>query len=93
LVIGGVLLFVPLACFVGIPLAIVGFVLLLVGAIMEGPRPVYAYPMPYAVPPYQPVQPPVAQAPPVCPRCGQPVTFVAQYQRWYCQAENLYPWG
>jgi len=25
-----------------------------------------------------------------CPRCGQPLQFVAQYQRWYCGSEQQY---
>lgn len=25
-----------------------------------------------------------------CPTCGRPLTFVSQYQRWYCPAENRY---
>lgn len=28
-----------------------------------------------------------------CPRCGRPLTYVYQYQRWHCPAENVYPWG
>ncbi len=106
LVVGVVLLFIPFVCFVGIGLAIIGFILLLVGAVAEGPRPtVYGYPPAYA-PPYQayppypgtaPVGPPVQQAPgaapPHCPRCGQPLEFAYQYGRWYCRAENVYPWG
>ena len=79
LVLGGVISFIPFVCFVGIPLAIIGFILLLVGAVMEGPQPMYAVPMPYAAPPYgygpypgQPAYP--GQAPyPVQPQYpGQP---------------------
>ena len=53
------------------------------------PAPVQPTPQPtpaYAAPAAQP-------ATPNCPRCGRPVTYVPQYQRWYCQAENVYPWG
>jgi len=25
-----------------------------------------------------------------CPRCGQPLEFVAQYQRWFCRQEQQY---
>ncbi len=25
-----------------------------------------------------------------CPSCGQPVIFIAQYQRWYCPQEEEY---
>lgn len=28
-----------------------------------------------------------------CPRCGQPLTYVYQYQQWYCAAEGVYPWA
>jgi hypothetical protein len=33
---------------------------------------------------------PGAGAAPNCPRCGSPLQFVAQYQRWYCTRENQY---
>jgi hypothetical protein len=38
---------------------------------------------------------PVSAAPPpppqsLCPTCGQPLTYVQQYNRWYCQNENKY---
>jgi len=28
--------------------------------------------------------------PPVCPTCGGPLTYVQQYQRWYCEKERKY---
>jgi len=31
----------------------------------------------------QPVQP-AAQAQPICPTCRGPLTWIPQYQRWYC---------
>jgi hypothetical protein len=43
----------------------------------------------------QPMQPQMG-APPAqqqqhpCPRCGTPLQFVAQYQRWFCPRENNY---
>jgi len=37
-------------------------------------------------PPGTPPPPP----PPNCPTCGRPLTYVAQYQRWYCQYEQKY---
>lgn len=37
----------------------------------------------------QPMQPQQAAAP-NCPRCGQPLQFVAQYQRWFCAREQQY---
>lgn len=61
------------------------------------PPPYPQYPGAPVAPPGQPVQPGPAPAPPAqvprCPRCGQPLEYVAQYQRWYCRAENVYPWG
>jgi sporulation protein YlmC with PRC-barrel domain len=39
-------------------------------------------------------QQPMAQASPsqtpVCPTCGQPLTYIPQYQRWYCYKDNKY---
>ena len=51
---------------------------------------------PYGQQPQQPAmqqqQPagPGAGATPNCPRCGAPLQFVAQYQRWFCSRENQY---
>lgn len=47
-----------------------------------------APPMAAAAPP-----PPVAAAPPaapICPKCGQPTTYIAQYGRYYCYTDQLY---
>jgi len=38
---------------------------------------------------------PTAQQPqqsqtPVCPTCGGPLTYIAQYQRWYCYKDKKY---
>jgi hypothetical protein len=33
---------------------------------------------------------PGAGGAPTCPRCGSPLQFVAQYQRWFCSRENQY---
>jgi len=40
---------------------------------------------------YQQVPPtgPAASAP-TCPTCGQPLTYIQQYQRWYCDNEKKY---
>jgi sporulation protein YlmC with PRC-barrel domain len=27
---------------------------------------------------------------PVCPICGEPLTYIAQYQRWYCYKDKQY---
>jgi hypothetical protein len=65
---------------VGIPIAIAGFVILIYGAVKEE-RPVMMYPPMYTVP---------AVAPAVCPACGTPLQWVAQYQRWFCPRCNAY---
>ena len=60
------------------------------------PPPQYAPPGYAPQPPVQPVQPPMtppAAATQNCPRCGQPLQYVQQYQRWYCPTERVYPWG
>lgn len=40
-----------------------------------------------AYPSHPPGIPPTAPSPsaPTCPTCGQPLTYIQQYQRWYCQ--------
>lgn len=90
--VGSILTFIPFV-------SIVGFILLLVGysrassKMRTGWSP--ARPMGYGVPPT-----PMAAAPPtpgmaapaagVCPSCGQPTTWMAQYNRWYCTKEQKY---
>ncbi len=46
-------------------------------------------------PPMVPAPAPPSPQPrtPHCPRCGQPLQYVQQYQKWYCPAERVYPWG
>jgi sporulation protein YlmC with PRC-barrel domain len=34
-------------------------------------------------------QPQQAQAP-ICPTCGGPLTYIQQYQRWYCYKDKKY---
>ena len=41
--------------------------------------------LPPAYPAYAPSAPATAPPPPTCPTCGQPLTYIQQYQRWYCQ--------
>jgi uncharacterized membrane protein len=49
----------------------------------------YTAPAPVAPPP--PAPPPVAApAAPNCAKCGRPTTYIAQYGRYYCYADNLY---
>jgi sporulation protein YlmC with PRC-barrel domain len=33
---------------------------------------------------------PIGQQPPVCPICGGPLTYIPQYQRWYCYKDKKY---
>jgi sporulation protein YlmC with PRC-barrel domain len=35
-------------------------------------------------------QQPAAQSPPLCPSCGKPLTWIPQYQRWYCYNDKKY---
>jgi sporulation protein YlmC with PRC-barrel domain len=37
----------------------------------------------------QPIQP-TQSTQPLCPTCNKPLTFVQQYQRWYCYNEKKY---
>ena len=76
--IGGIFFF-PLFC-VGPILAIIGFVLLLYGALKEEPHPVYVN-LPAS--PYGP-------APTYCPQCGSPLQWVPQYGRGFCPRCGAY---
>jgi len=38
----------------------------------------------------QPVAQQAQQAAPVCPTCGGPLTYIQQYQRWYCYKDKKY---
>ena len=41
--------------------------------------------------PQAPVQPQQAQTQqPTCPTCGGPLTYIQQYQRWYCYKDKKY---
>jgi len=58
------------------------------------PQPVQPPMQPPVQQPMQPqMQAPAATGATYCPRCGRPLEYVYQYQRWYCRAENVYPWG
>jgi sporulation protein YlmC with PRC-barrel domain len=35
-------------------------------------------------------QQPQQTRPPLCPICGGPLTFIQQYQRWYCYKDKKY---
>lgn len=47
-------------------------------------------PIPPQPQPQPPPQAPMPQAAPPCPRCGTPLEFVHQYQRWFCPREQQY---
>jgi|GEM_PF-4277767 len=66
-------------CGAGIVVGIVILVLIIVLVVRRRPR----------TPPAMPTAPAVAPAQ-ACPTCGRPITFVPQYQRWYCPSENKY---
>jgi sporulation protein YlmC with PRC-barrel domain len=40
--------------------------------------------------PVQPVQPQRQASQPMCSTCGKPLTWIAQYQRWYCYNDKKY---
>ncbi|MGQ0796401.1 MAG: hypothetical protein ACT4OI_00840 [Methanobacteriota archaeon] len=74
LIVGGLLVpFLPFLCGIGVILLIIGIILAIVGQ----PRPVY-----YAAPGMYPYAAPPPAVP--CPVCGQPLTWVPQYGRWWC---------
>ncbi len=87
------------------PICGLGIVLLIGGVILLAVQPSHPMyytpqPMPYGYPP-QPAAPgqpapsvppvtPGAYAPPACPVCGSPLTWVAQYGRWFCTRCQAY---
>ncbi|MFZ1023844.1 MAG: hypothetical protein WAN87_06895 [Thermoplasmata archaeon] len=55
--------------------------------------PGYAPPVAPGAPMAAPMPPPPAAQPaaaPICPKCGQPTTYVAQYGRYYCYTDRQY---
>ena len=36
------------------------------------------------------IPPPPPPQPPTCPTCGEPLSYIQQYQRWYCYKEKKY---
>lgn len=86
-------------CIGGAVLGVIGGILLLVGIILFFTRKKRA-PMPpaYSAPPVPPSPPPSYQAPPpsapgqyTCNYCHQPLRFMSEYQRWYCDYCRRYP--
>jgi sporulation protein YlmC with PRC-barrel domain len=45
---------------------------------------------PQAFGPQPTTQQPQLSQTPVCPTCGGPLTYIAQYQRWYCYKDKKY---
>jgi sporulation protein YlmC with PRC-barrel domain len=35
-------------------------------------------------------QPTQQSSTPICPTCGNPLTYISQYQRWYCYKDKKY---
>jgi sporulation protein YlmC with PRC-barrel domain len=44
----------------------------------------------FAAQPVQAAQQAAQPAQPLCPTCGRPLTYVQQYQRWYCYNDKKY---
>ena len=49
------------------------------------PYPPEAQPSPPPASPAAEPAPPPAPSVPTCATCGQPLTYISQYQRWYCE--------
>lgn len=81
----GIFFILP-AC-IGIPMAIVGVIMMIMegGKVTQEPPPVVAVGPGYALPPTG-VAPPAA----VCSVCGQPLAWIAAYNRWYCSRCGQY---
>jgi hypothetical protein len=90
--------------FLFLPICGLGIVLLIIGIVMVAtnrPAPPYyaaPYGAPMAPPQAYPPQPPAPGQPapaapyqqPACYVCGSPLTWVAQYGRWYCSRCQTY---
>jgi hypothetical protein len=46
--------------------------------------------LPPAYTAYPPGTPATTPSSPTCPTCGQALTYIQQYQRWYCNKEQKY---
>jgi hypothetical protein len=49
--------------------------------------PAYGYAAPAAAAPAPAAAP---AGPPICPKCGRPTTYIAEYQRYYCYTDQQY---
>lgn len=81
------------------PVCGLGIILLIVGIVLVAThqaQPQYYYPGMYPYPqaplgaPTTPAAGPVPFAPAACPVCGSPMTWIAQYGRWYCTRCQAY---
>ena len=57
--------------------------------VSQQPQPQYQQQPQYPQQPAPPPPPPEYQAP-TCPYCGRPLSWIAQYQRWYCYQDQRY---
>jgi len=81
---------IPIYALIGIPIVVgvvIVFVLLLRGKTRPPPAPVYA-PPPVSAPMSAPEVPETPQS--QCPDCGGTLTWIEQYQRWYCYKCSKY---
>ena len=53
-------------------------------------QPVQAQPMQQAAQPAQAMPQQQQTAQPLCPTCNRPLTWIPQYQRWYCYNDKKY---
>jgi sporulation protein YlmC with PRC-barrel domain len=60
--------------------------------ILKPPQVAASLYQPQPVLPQVQVQPQPVQQPsqPMCPTCGKPLTWIAQYKRWYCYNDKKY---
>lgn len=60
------------------------------GAPMQPQAAPMGYGAPAAAAPMAPAPMAAPASPPICPKCGKPTTYIAQYQRYYCYTDQLY---
>ena len=53
-------------------------------------QPVQQQPVQTVAQPVQQAQPAQQSTQPMCPTCGRPLTWIPQYQRWYCYNDKKY---
>jgi hypothetical protein len=50
----------------------------------------YAMPSIFSIPKMSRMPPPPPSAANICPTCGNPLRYIEQYKRWYCDKEQKY---